>query len=1114
MVEAMISGQISEADAKNMLQKSKTREQKKQKREALPDWGIKKTRSELLKVDATKTRKEVEGVRTETKVNRSRASARDMRRGSKRFTKPILEQSQKPPADSSFDLEPATTEGTFKYGPHNPLLERDDNPEDSLPSQFPKLSSLSSRSERRHGPPRENRANTTPGVIEGLEADFDDEPRSYIKFDEIFDQTSEEPSHKQQREVSNDEDSQAVSRRELRARRMQNSMPRGFGKLLHDQPIGIAALGQPTSAIVINNPNQMRPERRPSTEIEEKSLEENMRLDWESFMAMNTSDKAESTDEVFQNIEELRPKETRVLRMRDFEKLTNTLLAGFTSIQLRDYYGGHKFDVGAEDEDVVSYDWIDKQISWAPIKGLPSDLQTQKQGYAQRIIFQKWNIAIQEYVDDLGRAHVWIRPELFPLITQGANPVLETLRQDFLVETNNESLTTTSSQCRINITARKPSTYAMLDRLNEILSTLKRQKIQITRHASHEQLKELGRITNTSLKTFSATRSEVEVLWLSRLSPGQEHHETPADIIYRLLTHRPKRVFGPRNHTLQSIPPLEGECDSKAYFADFHRDTKSMDWRDKLCKWFRYMRPVAKDPESQENSLHLSETEALPEAPATAKLARNLTTATFGHILHSAPRKDWKVHHRIFCPVIPHPASFSALKADNDKPLVQSTAIILNFAQHHRAPRGPNRAHRGPSIQLRLPVNADADLSKFSLPTDATLNAVSQWQTDDVMLQTQSVDVRLAQQRLHPLDLDQPQLKDFLAKSEFNLLEGRLRTPSQGTFSIPVKLLNDHGCLGRVGKKTQDLPYIFYGLEIHQTVEMAWRGHTLRYSSIEAGLHGGQRQELTLQVGGHPSAAAFGGEDRASFLQCVEDIATGKVFSWDEGYKAMKERQYEDYSYDLPEEALEDDLAVPELEREESHEVDYARTQEEESDELDFAREKNPDEPDVVKVKEESLDDLLAEEDDNLDDDDILLTKEEEEEMEKEINALLNLAKTSKDSLSKTDNSDPFAVLEGTRKNDQETVQNDTKSKVRSPSPEDESRTKAMDDLLSTIEKALGPKDNIQEKTSAAQDPVSPDTKQDEAGLESPKDDLPKTEQSELGEVTATADEVEEKDKK
>lgn len=402
-----------------------------------------------------------------------------------------------------------------------------------------------------------------------------------------------------------------------------------------------------------------------------------------------------------------------------------------------------------------------------------------------------------------------------------------------------------------------------------------------------------------------------------------------------------------------------------------------MAWRDKLWNWSRRVQPVSNNPESQSNISKLSDSISLPENKAGKidDAAFFVTTATFGHILHSETDVSFAKlakRRRILCPIIPHPAAFSTLKPDNAEPLTQETAIILNFAPRIDRESGLGK---GPSIQLRLPVSSDSDLSNFSLPQDATFNAILPRYTKDVLLPDQSVDVRFAHHRSVPLDINQSSLKDFLAISEFNLLAGRLRTPSQVTFSIPEKMLNARYPANLQSSKNADIPYVFYGLEIHQTVEMHWRQHTLRYSSIEAGQHGGQRQELTIEAGRSDKPTAFKGEQRSSFLQCVEDLASGNVFSWDEGHRAMKERRFEDYSYDLPDEELGEDILM--------------ETEEDAFDEEDRpVRVRTHDEVDLEEgeLMDEELDDVFDNDDRNEG-----LSRRERLLIEKEIDDLFNL---------------------------------------------------------------------------------------------------------------------------
>lgn len=306
--------------------------------------------------------------------------------------------------------------------------------------------------------------------------------------------------------------------------------------------------------------------------------------------------------------------------------------------------------------------------------------------------------------------------------------------------------------------------------------------------------------------------------------------------------------------------------------------------------------------EKQRLSLQLAARAELAQLPAStvsdASKTSQLTMATFGHVLHpEESAKDTKTKQsdtarRILSPVIPHPAALVKLSA-SDEPVTQFTAIVLNFSPDTTQLHGLDDATASalPRVRLTLPIDEMADLSNFDFPPSSTLNAISTQRVHDLLLPAESVDVRLMQQQLVSLDADQPALRKFLSASEFNLLEGRLRTPSRISFSsIP-----------HVDGK-EDVPYLFMGLEVHQSVETTLGGHTIRYESIEAGQHGGQRQELSLHRRILPRADGVemsSGQEDDGFLRLVEDIATGNVFSWNDGDKLMPERSQEQFTLDM-----------------------------------------------------------------------------------------------------------------------------------------------------------------------------------------------------------------------
>lgn len=98
---------------------------------------------------------------------------------------------------------------------------------------------------------------------------------------------------------------------------------------------------------------------------------------------------------------------------------------------------------------------------------------------------------------------------------EGSSPLINALRDEFLIEADNERMTTTSTECRINITARKPSTYAIIDRLHEAFQRLQRKKMSVGQflsiNPSQSELQELARITNTSIKSLGSGKGAVSL---------------------------------------------------------------------------------------------------------------------------------------------------------------------------------------------------------------------------------------------------------------------------------------------------------------------------------------------------------------------------------------------------------------------------------------------------------------------------------------------------------------------------------------------------------------------------------------------------------------------------
>ncbi|UPK90918.1 hypothetical protein LCI18_001853 [Fusarium solani-melongenae] len=719
--------------------------------------------------------------------------------------------------------------------------------------------------------------------------------------------------------------------------------------LVHDESLGVSALGVPADAIIINNPNQIRRSKKAPVVVQSQPVQPPSELDWNRLTPSGEEGEL-SVEDIYRNIDELRP-DTRFLRDSEIEKLTEVLWNGFTTDQLKEYSRLRKAEVVPED--VINYSWVVKDYPWVPRTKFNVRGGQDKLACVQKIIYDTWKIQSQKYMDDLGNAMVEMQPDAFVFLTFESERMVRELREDFLVG-EKETITLNRKHHRLHIVARKATAYGILAHLDQILQKRVVRDIPLREHValipSATELEVLSQLTKTTLKIVG--KKELRVSWLpdTQENTAESKTEDAGDVVLRLLLGHPSPG---REVDMECLPRPQTKGIPKGHFIDFRRQLKSLSWRDKLQTWQRVVTPISNKPhQASPVPLDLVGSASLPEYQPDQLGSRNVTTAAFGHIIHNSfqvgnlketetrkkkgqspgadpddliiplhiddlstpgidndPKKPTPgavLSHkrRAFYPLIPHPASFSSLKPEGSDTLTQSTTIILNLAvQGDRS--AANK--QGPIIQVHLPVDAEADLANFSIPKDAAAYCVIPWYRNDLLLPGESVDVRIQHERRLSLDMDETGLRSFLDTSEFNLLQGHLRTPSQATLVLPPKYINP----GTRGVKPKSQTYAFRGLEIHQTVEMPWRDHTLRYSSIEAGQHGGQRQELTLQAGKPDDlGTSFEGEKRKSFLQLVEDMATGQCFSWTEGYESIKSRQLEDHSYDLPEEELTEDIIV------------------------------------------------------------------------------------------------------------------------------------------------------------------------------------------------------------
>ncbi|VUC33232.1 unnamed protein product [Clonostachys rosea] len=665
-------------------------------------------------------------------------------------------------------------------------------------------------------------------------------------------------------------------------------------ELLQKQSISIAALGEDISALVLPNPDKLKRKTNPIVSLPRDRRVLGSALDWESLLD-DTDSLEDISVQVKRNIEEFRPKDSSVKKAKDFKKLIRALVDGFTKDQLTAYFRQTLEISNRAANETPKYPWLVKETAWVPSNSEILGVFSPKQKVAYLILKDAWALDIQEQVEGLGAVFVTLRPDVFDLISNPSTGALEFLQSGILDESNNEDIIADKKN-ELHIYARKASVRTIMSRIDEAVASMRTQELSVKGIDSldlhKDVLARLSSITRTSIQ-YHKEDSILNVKWLDQYSPAANTKpapnvpslqiENPPDVVLRLLLQdRHIRDGFKSTSDYCTLPPSK-----TGMFMPHGREVRSLSWRNKMRTWYRYVMPVGKPSPENPTPLKLSSSKRLLRRTSKLKTdgAQVRFSATFGHILHSDPvpsssSRKKTTGHRVLLPVLPHPAAFTRLIGPerSNPPINKSSSIVLNFipTQHDS---------KAPEVRLSLPVNADDDFSNFTMSAESKLYAISPIHQQDFSCPRESVDVRVNQQSELPLDLaKQSHIRGFFDASEFNLVEGRLRTPSHTQISLPSKLLLEPS----KGKKaTSEVAYTFAGLEIHQTMDLQWHNHILRYNSIEAGQHGGTRQELSLQAVQDPKGPTSA-VHRAQFLHAVTGIISGKYFSWEEGYKAIR----------------------------------------------------------------------------------------------------------------------------------------------------------------------------------------------------------------------------------
>lgn len=303
---------------------------------------------------------------------------------------------------------------------------------------------------------------------------------------------------------------------------------------IQSRSVSVAALGEQIEAIMLKNPNEMKWPKRPARRIQDKAPEAKVKLDAERDLMMEEVEESneEALEAALTHIGDLRPVDRTILPMKDFDALANALLDGFKSSQLTRYYNRERLTAHNQSlQKPPSYSWVDDQSPWEPAKPDHWGPLRPKQRQVILIMQTIWNLEVKEQVEGLGRTLVWLEPRIFQLIAcksciwkdiESFSPfirldlltlprplapnssILEQVSKDFLYESNKEKITASFDDCRINIYAQKSTVPVILSHLDEIVKSIRHQKISsdhIEENDLDEQLlKELEQITKTHIE--------------------------------------------------------------------------------------------------------------------------------------------------------------------------------------------------------------------------------------------------------------------------------------------------------------------------------------------------------------------------------------------------------------------------------------------------------------------------------------------------------------------------------------------------------------------------------------------------------------------------------------
>ncbi|OLN97251.1 hypothetical protein CCHL11_07715 [Colletotrichum chlorophyti] len=593
---------------------------------------------------------------------------------------------------------------------------------------------------------------------------------------------------------------------------------------------------------------------------------------------LESEEKDQTMEDVLDNLEALRPSD-RIVSQAEFDTLQRVLVNGFTNVQMKTYLArANEKPRKIHEESKWEYNWVEKYVPWYPVRQIEL-VGSPKERLAITLMKEVWQLVIREFVDGQGTFSAIAEPTLLSMLTRD-NARLAAIREAYLDQGERLEI----ANKKLTVVATKAKTETILQKIDEVAQDMITKEVKVDgmpRSDSYAALLEyLGSLTNTVVTYSRLTKWKARVTWIKDGPLEEDGREQKHTIIRRLL----HEVFEPR------VASVTLTYDPKATSGGLIpevRGREKLAWMDKLTRWSRWVEPASRLP-TPDSDFTLKADEVLPSSleapPQESETVWSKpyisTTASFGHILHKhrdefSLSEAAKVKDHIFSPSAPPPTALAALSKSITSSKPSTSTLVLNFRAFQQK---ENAEHPG---LLELHLTLPDDVPEGSLSWDACpkrLVAVMEQRYVDVAYPYEPIDLRLSQPLLATMsspELDRSPFREYIETAKLDLMAGNLHPPPEITLSdLPTR-----DGSGPLRKKTN---YLFAGLEIRRTTEVSYNSHNLRYTSVEAGLHGGRRGELVLEALPAESSLSDGEKvaHTESFLGLVQDFVSGRAVSW------------------------------------------------------------------------------------------------------------------------------------------------------------------------------------------------------------------------------------------